>query len=474
MTATGLMSMLMAPRPSVAHPLLLKGRGGELMVAGYASVELVDKQGDLIKKDALNEAFSKFMRNPQCRNVQLAHSNIQVGEVVPNYTDTNGRMWKSEVDDTGMFVVIKLRNDIEKAREVASEIRKGNLRSFSIGGQAFERINKTDQSRGDYREISRMELHEVTICEKGINPEAQFRILKEDRGNIMTAEETALTELHTVLDRLSKRLDDVERADDEDTEKGKMPPWLDGDDDGKKKKKGDDKKKPTKDDDDDDDNGDDDDTDMAYSDMDDVISTDYLTWLESTVKSAGFDTGAARSHFDGVEKGYDKGQHGYDHRGQGSIEGAGEDDSKKRPKMNFGSGGTGNKNVIKAGYVTSDTVSEAQVEEAYSVYKAAAEEQQFKSTLGDYFSGRFSKEQQVEMSESQRQAFDARAPLVQVEKAILALSSRIDTLSSDSGETFTKSANAPTVTIPETGELASMSWDEVHALAGRALRGGDN
>ena len=38
------------------------------------------------------------MGNPMCRNVQLAHSNIQVGEVVPNYTDTTGRMWKSEVD----------------------------------------------------------------------------------------------------------------------------------------------------------------------------------------------------------------------------------------------------------------------------------------------------------------------------------------------------------------------------------------
>ena len=169
-------------QPPVDDPILIKGRESDLVCAGYASVEMVDKQGDLITKDALKSAFKNFMRSPGFRNVQLAHSNIQVGEVVPTYTDTGGRMWKSEVDDTGMFVVIKLRRDIEKAREVAAEIRKGNLKSFSIGGQAFERVNKHNSERGDYREIRRMELHEVTICEKGINPEAQFRILKEDKS----------------------------------------------------------------------------------------------------------------------------------------------------------------------------------------------------------------------------------------------------------------------------------------------------
>ena len=201
----------MAPS-RVDEPVLLKGLGGDLVVAGYASVEMVDKQGDLITRSALGDAFQKYMKNPEFRNVQLAHSNIQVGSVVPSYTDSSGRVWKSEVDDTGLFVVISLRNDIEKAREVAAEVRKGNLKSFSIGGQAFERVNKHDQTRGDYREISRMELHEVTICEKGITPEAQFRILKEDKS---MSESDTMNELHSVLERLSKRLDAVEKADEE-------------------------------------------------------------------------------------------------------------------------------------------------------------------------------------------------------------------------------------------------------------------
>ena len=178
--------MLTMRRPSSGISILKSGN--DLVIAGYASVELVDKQGDLITRNALNDAFGNFMKSDKYRNVQLAHSNIQVGEVIDSYVDKNGRMWKSEVDDTGMFVVVKLRNDIEKAREVAAEIRKGNLQGFSIGGQAFKRVRKADNSHGEYQEISKMELHEITICEKGINPEAQFRILKEDRT--MTEEQS--------------------------------------------------------------------------------------------------------------------------------------------------------------------------------------------------------------------------------------------------------------------------------------------
>ena len=459
--------MLMLESP-IENPILLKSRASDLVVAGYASVEMVDKQGDLITKNALKDAFDKFMKSPGFRNVQLAHSNIQVGEVVPNYTDTGGRVWKSEVDETVMFVVIKLRDDIEKAREVAAEIRKGNLKSFSIGGQAFERVNKSDGTRGDYREISRMELHEVTICEKGINPEAQFRILKEDttnKGDKMTDESDTMNELQNVLERLSKRLDDSANKADEKAEKAEEKT----DKADEKAEKADEKAEK----------GDDKSEKMDKSDLDDVITTDYLNWLESTVKSAGYDPVAARGALEegeGVEKAYlQEGAHGYDHRGQGSIEGAGEGESSKRPKMNFGSAPSGNKNVIKADeYIDRTDVSPAQIEEAYQVYKAAAMEQQFKTDLGNEFSMRFQKEISAEADAAAKSSFDARGPLEDLQKAVLALSDRISNVSVESGETIAKSESAPSVEIPETSTMAQMSWDDVHRLAGKALQGGDN
>jgi len=182
-------------------------KSNDLHIAGYASIEMVDKQNDLITLEALNEAVKKYMKDTKYRNVMSNHSNVQVGEVVKEYRDNNGRLWKTDVDDVGFFVVIKMRSDIEKAKEIAREIRTGNLRSFSIGGQALEKKSKTNVELGEYNEISKLDLHEVTICEKGINPEAKFDILKQEKGENMTDIASALKELNTVL----KGMDDIEK-----------------------------------------------------------------------------------------------------------------------------------------------------------------------------------------------------------------------------------------------------------------------
>tara|TARA_R110000824_G_scaffold34623_18_gene109666 strand:- start:2255 stop:3490 length:1236 start_codon:yes stop_codon:yes gene_type:complete len=176
-------------------------KSDELVIGGYASIEIVDKQNDLITLDALKEAVKKYMSEPRFRNVMTNHSNVQVGEVLKNYRDSQGKLWKSAVDDVGFFVVIKLREDIEKAKEVQRGIKKGTLRSFSIGGQALEKKKRTHQELGEYNEISKLELHEVTICEKGINPEAKFDILKMEKGSETMSErlEKALEELDGLL-----------------------------------------------------------------------------------------------------------------------------------------------------------------------------------------------------------------------------------------------------------------------------------
>jgi len=195
-------------------------KSDELMIGGYASIEIVDKQNDLITLKALKEAVNKFMNEPKFRNVMTNHSNVQVGEVIDSYRDKTGKLWKSEVDDVGFFVVIKLRDDIEKAKEVGRGIRKGSLRSFSIGGQALQKVKKSNEEVGDYNEISKLELHEVTICEKGINPEAKFDILKQEKGEIKMSDklEKALEELNTLLKEVDMLKEDEEMAAKPDTE----------------------------------------------------------------------------------------------------------------------------------------------------------------------------------------------------------------------------------------------------------------
>lgn len=198
-------------------------KSDKLMIGGYASIEMVDKQNDLITLESLKEAVKKFMEQKSFRNVMTNHSNVQVGEVIDSYRDTSGRLWKTEVDDVGFFVVIKLRDDIEKAKEIGRGIRKGTLRSFSIGGQALQKVKKRNEELGEYNEISKLELHEVTICEKGINPEAKFDILKQQKVKDMTKLEKALAELDTLLaevNTLRKEEEEpaMENMDGEDAE----------------------------------------------------------------------------------------------------------------------------------------------------------------------------------------------------------------------------------------------------------------
>ena len=494
-----------------AHPasIAIVKSSSDLIIAGYASVEMVDKQGDLITRGALKDAFGNFMKADGFRNVQLAHSNIQVGEVIKAYTDSEGRLWKSGVDDAGMFVVIKLRDDIEKAREVANEIRKGNLTGFSIGGQAFKRINKSDAKHGNYTEISKLELHEVTICEKGINPEASFRILKED--TTMTNEVDALGELASVIDRLSKQLDDMDKEDEmkgmhgemkgmhKDMEGKKKPDFLDMDKDGDKEESLEEALEDRDEDEDEDDDrpkkkpmeelklAEDDNTadneedkkedekkmykdDMEKSEYSDVITSEYLDWMENTLKSAGVDTGAARAHFDGINKANlgstpEQIGDGADYFG-GQVKGrateGGSPSTNAISRAGLGGGG----DVAKS-YLNPDNVSASEIEEAYAVFKAAAMEQQFKNNLNDVFSERLQKELTTEAQTRAAAEFDARGPLATIEKAISQLSDRIDNMSvSAPAAEIRKASDNSSVAIPTTEELANMSWDEVHSLAG--------
>jgi hypothetical protein len=370
-------------------------------------------------------------------------------------------VWKSEVDDVGMFVVVELRNDIEKAREVAAEIRKGNLKGFSIGGQAFKRVNKHDKEHGSYKEISKLELHEVTICEKGINPEATFRILKQEIGNMtMEGQPDTLDQLSSVLNRLETRLDGME--------KGEKPAFLE--ELGEKDEKDDEEK-----DNGDKDNGDgdkkDDDEKKGYS---DVITSEYLNWMEDTLKGGGFDTGAARTHFDEMNKAQLGGfESGYDaasgHSGQAPKRESSEG-KPEVPKANFGSGGKGKASTLKstaAGFLHPSNVTSTDLEAAYEVYKAAALEQQYKESLGQSFSNRFSNELQKESEVNAKQDFDAREPLTEIQKAIQNLNGRIDNLTgSERGTPIAKSSVASSsVEIPTTEDLANMDWGEVHRLA---------
>ena len=436
--------------------IVKESMGDDLYVAGYASVDMVDKQGDRIPTDALGKAFDKFMTNKAFRNVQLAHSGIQVGEVVDSYKDSQGRVWKSEVDNHGLFVVCRIRSDIQKAREVQKQVRDGDLRAFSIGGQALFRVSKHTPEHGNHREITDLELHEITLCKKGINPEARYTILKmEDEEVEKMTDNEALTEIRDSLSGILSKLDkSEEKGDDKGMYNEEKMPKEEKEEKMKDKEIG----KSTQD------------------------ALDYIDTLEKFAHEQGVDLDTLRSHF-GLEKAYlQEGKGGYSHRGMGDMVGAGEDATEvtypslpapggnkyviKQPgvaNMEYNAP-SGNENVIKGGEITADGL-----ERGYRAYASLRDEEALKSLVKQDWEARYDAE---------------TAQALEVQKAndyagqIATLKAEIENLRTENSEIQKSAVAVPTsdIRIPSHEEFAAMgndidAWRATEDLARRALRG---
>jgi len=383
-------------------------KSDNLMIGGYASIEIVDKQNDLITLKALNEAVNKYMENPKFRNVMTNHSNVQVGEVVKSYRDKSGRLWKTEVDDVGFFVVIKLRDDIEKAKEINRGIRKGSLRSFSIGGQALEKVKKNHQELGDYNEISKLELHEVTICEKGINPEARFDILKQDKTKTktgmskMTKIEKALAE----LDALMAEVNTLRKEEHMDEERMEMP-------EEKGMPLGDDEKMYK-----------DDEESMEY--MDEEAKA-----LLSTLDGAGVEIG----------------------------------EPADRVVIDNGKPKASDLPVVKSfnnDELETLDLSVANIEKAYEAFRQEQLEKLAYDNLQKQFDSRFARETSSRETLISKANYDAQAEIAAMKNEFSQLRKSLTA----EKETILKAQDEATIKLPSMDELAEMDWSDIHKMVG--------
>ena len=153
-----------------------------LVVGGPASVVGIDKEGHLITSAALKKAFDSYMKNVWARNMNVYHSDVQAGWALPCYISSDGTIYISGVDDNGLWVVSEIRDDTRVARRLAEEIEKGNITCYSIGGSAVKTNVKT-RGYNKFLQVDEMELQEITYCEEGVNPGAEFEIIKSIHSN---------------------------------------------------------------------------------------------------------------------------------------------------------------------------------------------------------------------------------------------------------------------------------------------------
>jgi len=156
----------------------------ELVVAGYASPQIIDREKHLITKEAMQNDLPRFLAHPHYRNAMIVHSNIQVGEVLPRWTNPKtNEEFETKVDDIGLFVVVKLRTDKyrpEICEKVEKDIQAGKLSAFSISGDApFDSRRHVCHNGTCFWIIDKIIFYEITICEQGVNQDAKFAILSK-------------------------------------------------------------------------------------------------------------------------------------------------------------------------------------------------------------------------------------------------------------------------------------------------------
>ena len=151
---------------------LKKAEGGKpLVVGGWGNYNLTDREGHKITPKALKPAVKKFLSMPEYANVNIFHSSIQVGRLIPDFTDEDSKKWTTHVNEEGFFALVEFRTDIEVARKAMAEVIKGNLRGFSLSGNSNPiQRRKVCENGHCWQEIDELEaIYELTLCQVPMN-----------------------------------------------------------------------------------------------------------------------------------------------------------------------------------------------------------------------------------------------------------------------------------------------------------------
>jgi hypothetical protein len=198
-------------------------------VSGFATLDNIDKHGDIVDTEASLAAFTRFRGN-----IREMHQPIAVGKVV-SFKQENFYDKATKKSYSGVFVDVYVSKG---AQDTWEKVLDGTLSGFSIGGS----INKSDtvQAHDDYegpvRIIKDYDLVELSLVDNPANQFANvFSIQKADIGFKVTGMATEIKALNvffcdsdeiavssedttktcTVCDSSMKNIGWIEQANDE-------------------------------------------------------------------------------------------------------------------------------------------------------------------------------------------------------------------------------------------------------------------
>ncbi|NCV88270.1 MAG: hypothetical protein EBW14_20950, partial [Oxalobacteraceae bacterium] len=155
------------------------------IVSGFASLDNLDKQGDIVTSEASMKAFSKFRGN-----IREMHQPLAVGKMV-NFKEDRYFDPESKKFYSGVFVSAYVSKG---AQDTWEKVLDGTLTGFSIGG----RMNKWDdgydeKSDSTIRIIKDYDLVELSLVDSPANQFANIMsVEKVDGVEIVKGADVAL------------------------------------------------------------------------------------------------------------------------------------------------------------------------------------------------------------------------------------------------------------------------------------------
>ena len=135
------------------------------LIQGYASVEIMDRQGDLVPIDAMQKAMVAYsMRGAP---LLYGHQNKPVGKVIS---------WNVKEDSVYGVKAVEIVGMINKGYKLEDEvwkmIKEGTITGFSIGGTAVQVATEKTTEGVDARVLKEIELSEISLVVEPANQAA--------------------------------------------------------------------------------------------------------------------------------------------------------------------------------------------------------------------------------------------------------------------------------------------------------------
>ena len=147
-------------------------------VSGFASLDNVDRHGDIVTSEASKKAFENFRGN-----IREMHGPSAVGKMIDFKEDSffdksTGKKYN------GVYVTAYISKGAQDAWE---KVLDGTYSGFSIGGNIVDaKMEKADDGEETRRVIHNYDLHELSLVDSPANPLANFFSIQKMAQGIVT------------------------------------------------------------------------------------------------------------------------------------------------------------------------------------------------------------------------------------------------------------------------------------------------